>query len=102
MREKIGSKITRHCVRMMPRLFYKFPILSNPRMYNEMQLVDNEDVETMITVHYSTGNIEAVELYIELKDVNKGNGATNLPTALRVVVKIPHHLINNMEFMTRL
>ncbi|PPD82905.1 hypothetical protein GOBAR_DD20164 [Gossypium barbadense] len=51
------------------------------------KIVDNEDVETIITVHYSTGDIEAMKLYIELEDVNKGNRAANLPTPSRVMVQ---------------
>lgn len=53
----------------MSRLVYKFPILSNPCKYTKMELVDDEDVGTMIALYRSIRNVNAelVNLFAKLQ-----------------------------------
>lgn len=48
MKEKINVKILRCCGRRSLRLFYKFPVSTNPIKFTEMEPVDDEDVETRL------------------------------------------------------
>ncbi|KAH1129874.1 hypothetical protein J1N35_001252 [Gossypium stocksii] len=56
MKGRINAKIVRHCGRRISRIFYEFPVLTDPIKFTEMELVDNEDVETMIALHYGNGS----------------------------------------------
>ncbi|KAH1064561.1 hypothetical protein J1N35_029548 [Gossypium stocksii] len=67
IKQKIGAKITRRCGRRMSELFYKFPVQSNPCKIRRCD--KDDDVKTMITLYYSHGNIEPIELFVELADV---------------------------------
>ncbi|PPD95792.1 hypothetical protein GOBAR_DD07181 [Gossypium barbadense] len=55
----------------MSRLFYKFPISTDPLKFCEMQLLDDDDLGTMIEIWWSTGseNPQPVELFAELADL---------------------------------
>ncbi|KAK5802662.1 hypothetical protein PVK06_030275 [Gossypium arboreum] len=48
MKERISAKMVRHCRRRISKLFYKFPVSTNPIKFTEMELVDDEDVEIML------------------------------------------------------
>ncbi|PPR96351.1 hypothetical protein GOBAR_AA24316 [Gossypium barbadense] len=43
-----------------------------------MQLVEDDDVETMIALYCSLGNVEPIELFAELADVEPGEDFTDL------------------------
>lgn len=48
MKRKISAKIATCCGKQMSRLFYKFPISTNPLKFLNMELVDDDDMTTMI------------------------------------------------------
>ena len=54
MKEKISEKIYKPCGRRISKLFYKFPVSTDPIKFTEMELVDDEDVETMIALYCGT------------------------------------------------
>lgn len=57
LKRKINAKIALYCGKMMSRLFYKFSISSNPLKFTEMELVDDDDLDTVIAIYCSTGNV---------------------------------------------
>ncbi|KAK5794285.1 hypothetical protein PVK06_035504 [Gossypium arboreum] len=48
IKRKISAKIAIHCGRAMSRLFYKFPISTDPFKFCEIQLLDDDDLDTMM------------------------------------------------------
>ncbi|KAH1058001.1 hypothetical protein J1N35_036066 [Gossypium stocksii] len=56
MKGRINAKIVRRCGRRISKLFYKFPVSTNPIKFTEMELVDDEDVETMIALYCGNGS----------------------------------------------
>ncbi|PPD87356.1 hypothetical protein GOBAR_DD15706 [Gossypium barbadense] len=54
----------------MTKLFYKFPISSNPIKFIQMELLDDDDVETMVALYCSLGrlNTKPIQLFAELVD----------------------------------
>ncbi|PPE00613.1 hypothetical protein GOBAR_DD02337 [Gossypium barbadense] len=71
MKKKSSAKIAIHCGRPMSRLFYKFPISADPMKFCAMQLLDDDDLGTMIEIWWSTRseNSQPVELFAELADL---------------------------------
>ncbi|PPD72794.1 hypothetical protein GOBAR_DD30307 [Gossypium barbadense] len=71
MERKTNAKIAIHCGRAMSRLFYKFLISTDPLKFCEMQLLDDDDLGTMMEIWWLTGsdNTQPVELFIELADL---------------------------------
>ncbi|PPE02805.1 hypothetical protein GOBAR_DD00174 [Gossypium barbadense] len=71
MKRKISAKVTIRCGRVMSRLFYKFPVSTDSFKFCEMQLVDDDDLGTMMEIWWSTGseNPQPVELFAELADL---------------------------------
>ncbi|MBA0607280.1 hypothetical protein Godav_019611 [Gossypium davidsonii] len=71
MKERINAKIVRHYGRRMSKLFYKFPVLLNPIKFIEIELVYDEDMETMVALYCPTEsvNTELMQLFAELADV---------------------------------
>ncbi|PPD82898.1 hypothetical protein GOBAR_DD20157 [Gossypium barbadense] len=51
MKEMISAKIVRRCGRRISKLFYKFPVSTNPIKFTEMELIDDENVKTMIALY---------------------------------------------------
>ncbi|KAH1097211.1 hypothetical protein J1N35_014132 [Gossypium stocksii] len=51
MKGRINAKIVRCCERRISKLFYKFPISTDPIKFTKMELVNDEDVETMIALY---------------------------------------------------
>ncbi|PPD89937.1 hypothetical protein GOBAR_DD13121 [Gossypium barbadense] len=84
MKQNISAKIAQHCGRRMSRVFYKFSVSSNPRKYREMELVEDDDVDTMIALYYLPGNVKPVELLIKLADVELVQNVTPLNRQYRV------------------
>ncbi|KAH1063397.1 hypothetical protein J1N35_028384 [Gossypium stocksii] len=52
-----------------------------------MQLVDDDNMETMIVVYCSIDNIEPTVLFAELEDVESRNVTVNIPIALIALVE---------------
>ncbi|PPD91056.1 hypothetical protein GOBAR_DD12007 [Gossypium barbadense] len=69
----ISAKIVRHCGRRTSKLFYKFPVWTDLIKFTEMELVDDEDMETMIAIY--CGNQTSVEPTKDLTALGKEHGA---------------------------
>ncbi|PPD85670.1 hypothetical protein GOBAR_DD17393 [Gossypium barbadense] len=71
MKERISAKIVRHYGKRILKLFYKLSVSSNPIKSSEIELVDDEDVETMVALYSQnkSGHIELTQLFAELADV---------------------------------
>ncbi|KAL1073470.1 hypothetical protein V6Z11_D11G223700 [Gossypium hirsutum] len=71
MKRKISAKIVICCGRAMSRLFYKFRISTDSFKFFEMQLLDDDDLGTMMEIWWSTGseNPQPVELFVKLADL---------------------------------
>ncbi|PPD77201.1 hypothetical protein GOBAR_DD25866 [Gossypium barbadense] len=68
MKAMINAKIHRSCGRRISKIFYKFPVSTNPVKFVEMELADDEDVETMVDLYCGNG-IEKnapIHLFVEL------------------------------------
>ncbi|PPD78044.1 hypothetical protein GOBAR_DD25045 [Gossypium barbadense] len=78
MKEKISAKIVRRCGRRILKLFYKFPILTDPIKFTEMELVDDEDVETMIALYCGNRSDQnaPTHLFTELAGVEPNEDLT--------------------------
>lgn len=50
LKRKINAKIVVYCGKMVSRLFYKFPVSLDPWNFEEMKLVDHDDLGTRIAV----------------------------------------------------
>ncbi|KAH1091735.1 hypothetical protein J1N35_018992 [Gossypium stocksii] len=61
MKGRINAKIIRHCGR-------KYPVSTDPIKFTEMELVDDKDVETMITLSCGNGSDKnaSIHLFAEL------------------------------------
>ncbi|PPD98687.1 hypothetical protein GOBAR_DD04271 [Gossypium barbadense] len=68
MKGRINAKIVRHCGKRISKIFYKFSVSTNPIKFTKMELVDDEDVETMIALY--CGNVSdknaPIHLFVEL------------------------------------
>ncbi|PPD92420.1 hypothetical protein GOBAR_DD10664 [Gossypium barbadense] len=51
MKTMINAKIHRRCGRRISKIFYKFPVSTNPVKLVAMEVVDDEDVETMVDLY---------------------------------------------------
>ncbi|KAH1047261.1 hypothetical protein J1N35_038045 [Gossypium stocksii] len=71
MKRKISAKIAIRCERAMSKLFYKFQISIDPFKFCSMQLLDDNDLGTMMEIWWSTGseNPQPAELFAELADL---------------------------------
>ncbi|KAK5792548.1 hypothetical protein PVK06_033663 [Gossypium arboreum] len=80
MKEKISEKIYKRCGRRMSKLFYKFPVSTDPIKFTEMEVVDDEDVETMVALYCGTRSNQnaPIQLFAELAGIE----ATEDPTSL--------------------
>ncbi|KAL1088966.1 hypothetical protein V6Z11_D08G289000 [Gossypium hirsutum] len=78
MKEKISAKIVRRCGRRISKLFYKFPVLTDPIKFTEMELVDDEDVETMIALYCGNRSDQnaPTHLFTELAGVEPNEDLT--------------------------
>ncbi|PPD72727.1 hypothetical protein GOBAR_DD30370 [Gossypium barbadense] len=70
MKARINAKIHRRCGRRISKIFYKFPVSTNPVKFVEMELVDDEDVETMVDLYCGNGSEKnaQIHLFAELVD----------------------------------
>ncbi|KAK5832074.1 hypothetical protein PVK06_015874 [Gossypium arboreum] len=80
MKEKISEKIYKRCGRRMSKLFYKFPVSTDPIKFTEIEVVDDEDVETMVALYCGTQSNQnaPIQLFAELAGIE----ATEDPTSL--------------------
>ncbi|KAH1113919.1 hypothetical protein J1N35_007297 [Gossypium stocksii] len=68
MKRRINAKIVRRCGKRILKIFYKFSVSTNPIKFTEMELVDDEDVETMIALYCGNGSDKnaIIHLFAEL------------------------------------
>ncbi|PPD92008.1 hypothetical protein GOBAR_DD11040 [Gossypium barbadense] len=68
MKARINAKIHRRCGRRISKIFYKFSVSTNPVKFVEMELVDDEDVETMVDLYCGNGSEKnaPIHLFAEL------------------------------------
>ncbi|PPD74586.1 hypothetical protein GOBAR_DD28490 [Gossypium barbadense] len=52
----------------MMKLFYKFPVFSNPIKFTEMELLDDDNVETMFSQQYGVEDPPRIEVPREFVD----------------------------------
>ncbi|PPD89105.1 hypothetical protein GOBAR_DD13960 [Gossypium barbadense] len=71
IKERISAKIVRRCGRRISKLFYKFPVSTDPIKFTKMKLVDDEDVETMIALYCGNQRDQnaPIQLFVELAGV---------------------------------
>ncbi|PPD72772.1 hypothetical protein GOBAR_DD30324 [Gossypium barbadense] len=69
MKRKISAKIAICCGRAISKLFYKFPISTDPFKFCEMQLLDDDDLGTMMEIWWPTRseNPQPVESFVDTK-----------------------------------
>ncbi|PPD73219.1 hypothetical protein GOBAR_DD29856 [Gossypium barbadense] len=68
MKEMISAKIVRRCGRRISKLFYKFPVSTDPIKFTKIELVDDEDMETMIDLYCGNRSDQnaPIQLFAEL------------------------------------
>ncbi|PPD74950.1 hypothetical protein GOBAR_DD28125 [Gossypium barbadense] len=68
MKARINAKILRCCGGRISKIFYKFPVSTNLVKFSEMELVDDEDVETMVALYCGNGRDKntPIHLFAEL------------------------------------
>ncbi|KAK5793514.1 hypothetical protein PVK06_034663 [Gossypium arboreum] len=71
MKERVSTKIVRRCGRRISKLFYKFPVSTDPIKFTKMELVDDEDVKTIITLYCGNRSDQnaLIQLFAELVGV---------------------------------
>ncbi|KAK5836435.1 hypothetical protein PVK06_012223 [Gossypium arboreum] len=80
MKERISENIDRRCGRRISKLFYKFPVLTDPIKLTEMKLVNDEDMETIIALYCGTRSNQnaSIQLFAELAGVEPTEDPTPL------------------------
>ncbi|KAH1039195.1 hypothetical protein J1N35_040938 [Gossypium stocksii] len=80
MKENISEKIVRHCGRRILKLFYRFPVSTNPIKFTKMELVDDEEMETMVALYYGNQSDQnaPIQLFVELAGVEPTEDPTLL------------------------
>ncbi|PPD90998.1 hypothetical protein GOBAR_DD12060 [Gossypium barbadense] len=86
----------------MTKLFYKFPVSSNPIKFTEMKLLENDDVETMVTLYCSLGrlNTEPIQLFTKLADTELVENVTQLSQQYGVQdprTKVPRSSVHGFD-----
>ncbi|KAK5833485.1 hypothetical protein PVK06_017325 [Gossypium arboreum] len=78
MKGRINVKIVRRCGRRILKLFYKFPVSTDPIKFTEMELLDDEDVETMIALYCGNGSDKnaPIHLFAELAGMEENENLT--------------------------
>ncbi|PPD87045.1 hypothetical protein GOBAR_DD16038 [Gossypium barbadense] len=68
MKARINAKIHRCCGRRISKIFYKFPVSTISVKFVEMELVDDEDVETMVDLYCGNESEKnaPIHLFVEL------------------------------------
>ncbi|KAH1031860.1 hypothetical protein J1N35_044034 [Gossypium stocksii] len=80
MNERIIAKIVRLCGRRISKLFYKFLVSTDPIKFSKMELVDDEDVETIIAFYCGNRSDQntPIQLFAELAGVEPTEDLTTL------------------------
>ncbi|KAK5793741.1 hypothetical protein PVK06_034898 [Gossypium arboreum] len=80
MKEMISAKTVRYCGRRILKLFYKFPVLTDPIKFIETELVDNKDMETMVSLYCGNQGDQniPIHLFAELAGVEPTEDPTPL------------------------
>ncbi|PPD89927.1 hypothetical protein GOBAR_DD13131 [Gossypium barbadense] len=102
MKRKISAKIAIHCGPAMSRLFYKFPISTNPLKFCEMQLLNDDDLGTMIEIWWSTGNEnpQSVELFAALADlklVKNRQTSEKGPIMMKILIRNIDEVLDDID-----
>ncbi|PPD74061.1 hypothetical protein GOBAR_DD29014 [Gossypium barbadense] len=73
MKAMINAKILRRCGRRIAKIFYKFPVSTNPVKFVEMELADDKGVETMVDLYCGNGSDKnaLIHLFAELADMEQ-------------------------------
>ncbi|KAH1056726.1 hypothetical protein J1N35_034791 [Gossypium stocksii] len=80
MKEKISTKIVKCYRRRTLKLVRNFPVLSDPIKFTDMELVNDEDVETMVALYCQNRShqIDPIQLFAELANVEPVEDFTSL------------------------
>ncbi|KAK8346341.1 hypothetical protein V6Z12_A07G207600 [Gossypium hirsutum] len=78
MKGSINAKIVRRCGRRISKLFYKFPVSTDPIKFTEIKLINDEDVETMIALYYGNWSDKnaPIHLFAKLADMKQNEDLT--------------------------
>ncbi|KAH1114610.1 hypothetical protein J1N35_007988 [Gossypium stocksii] len=70
LKQKISTKIASHSEKQMLRLFYKFPVSTDPLKFSEMELEDDDNLGTMIAIYCpcEIENSNPIELFAEIAE----------------------------------
>ncbi|PPD88718.1 hypothetical protein GOBAR_DD14362 [Gossypium barbadense] len=77
MNARINAKIYRRYRRMISKIFYKFPVSTNPVKFIKMELVDDEDVETMVDLYCGNGSEKNAPIHLFAELVGMEQNASN-------------------------
>ncbi|KAH1128736.1 hypothetical protein J1N35_000114 [Gossypium stocksii] len=68
MKGRINAKIVKRCGRRISKIFYKFPVSTDPIKFTEMELVDDENMEVMIALYCGNESDKnaPIHLFVEL------------------------------------
>ncbi|PPD67526.1 hypothetical protein GOBAR_DD35595 [Gossypium barbadense] len=74
----ISAKIVRRCGRRISKLFYKFLVSTDTIKFTEIELTDDEDVETMIALYCGNRSNQnaPIHLFAELAGVEQNEDLT--------------------------
>ncbi|KAH1072256.1 hypothetical protein J1N35_024584 [Gossypium stocksii] len=66
--------------RRMTKLFYKFLVSSNPIKFTKMELLDNDDIETIVVLYCPSrkGNTEPIQFFVKLANAEIVENVTQL------------------------
>ncbi|PPD95923.1 hypothetical protein GOBAR_DD07041 [Gossypium barbadense] len=80
MKENISAKNIRRCGRKISKLFYKFLVSLDPIKFTDMELVNDEDVKTMIALYCwnLSCQTDLIHLFAELADMELAEDFTPL------------------------
>ncbi|XP_017617579.1 uncharacterized protein LOC108462092 [Gossypium arboreum] len=70
LKRKISTKRASRCGKQMLRLFYKFPVSTDPLKFSEMELEDDDDLGTMIAIYCppKIENPNPIELFAKITE----------------------------------
>lgn len=69
LKDLIHTKLKLLPNQVVSELIYRFPISSNPLMFNVLQLDDDDDVQSMLDCHSQHSNLSSMEVYVKTDTV---------------------------------
>ncbi|KAH1129201.1 hypothetical protein J1N35_000579 [Gossypium stocksii] len=80
MKERISAKIFKRCERRISKFFYKFPVSTNPINFTEIKIVDDENLDTMVSFYCGNRSNQnaPIQLFTELTGVEPTEDLTLL------------------------